>query len=804
MRFEITPEGDNALPVVRVLPQDEVGRLEGYNGVGKTLAATLLQICTGIQPIVTSEQQARWEGLRDGLGRLKVTAEGLAGGRRIEWRLDSRLWPPDVRKAIEVDDAWFEIDIDGERAALADVRSLVRVERIAGSEGLLETLADEAEAERAKVEAFGTRISERRERLEQIVSALASFLRPVEPGAYADQEQTVEDARRVAEDVLTSRTANTERVRALQGAIELRDQLAELEAAGPDLERQVDAMVSQIAERQLRSTAVLDEIKARSPTAAQSAEARQQLQSANRSLKRANTRLANASEALATVAASGGLDDVEHAEDELDKTRAALVQAQERRKALTTRPEMLELLAAFDGPLRLAQNRQLGSQILMLDSATPGREWTVDEVYDALGERRDALRAAPTTPAVEEVEREIDALAERVEHLQRVPRLRAALDTAQRSMRTASGRVKELNEKAQNPASGKIAALEKELEGINEELIALGAEQARLERRRQDMAAGRTPGEVRKLLQQRLTDLGLPESELESVLDAELNEAEKRQGAYAEADEELRRQSADLASMREQVNRLVAGLHDREEFAWLASEPAGLVPDAAREFASKLEALERLASAVRTADARLESVRQAPLSLGFALGALARELRGARDDATPPLMPAMRTWLEGRATNWFAEESVRSFVLPEAEGDVVVDLEGRRVLGHEADGSPIAKPLEGFSSGEQAFAFTQAQLALLDHRPGTNSAHRIVILDEFGAFIAAHGRRHLATQLRHWAEAHPSDQIVVILPTTQDYRALAASASKERRKRLLDHVADLERDGYFVAAFEDP
>ena len=176
MRFEITPEGDNLLPLVTHLPSEQVSQLEGYNGVGKTLTAIVLQICTGTQPVITSEQQARWEGLREGLGRIRVIADELADGRTIEWHLDSRLWPADVTRAIEVTDEWFAVSVDGRAASLAEAQQVLGVERIAGTDGLLETLADEADAERARVEAFGLRVADRREELEQLVSELAAFL----------------------------------------------------------------------------------------------------------------------------------------------------------------------------------------------------------------------------------------------------------------------------------------------------------------------------------------------------------------------------------------------------------------------------------------------------------------------------------------------------------------------------------------------------------------------------------------------------------------------------------------------------
>ena len=803
MRFSIAPEGDNELPVVASLPAEQVGRLEGYNGIGKTLAATVLQICTGTQPFLTADQQARWEGLRDGLGQMTVTAEGLRDGRSLRWRLDSRLWPVDVTKALEVTDEWFEIELDGQPATLAETRALLRVERIAGNEGLLETIAEEADTERGKIEAFIARTSARQDALERTIGSLATFLRPVEPGAYEAQALRAHKEKAVVEEALVTLTEANDRVRDLQDVIELRDQLAELQVAGPGLDQHAAALVDQIAERQHDSARILEEIKALSPSAARTADAAKSLSAANSALKRANTRLNNASETLSSTAAVAGLEDVELAETALEVCRAELDDTQDRRKALTSRPELLDLLGSFDGPLRLAQNQDLGRQIVMVDPLTPDRQWTIDEVYEALGKQREALVGAPTLPAVESVERETASLEQRFKALSQIPRLRDALEGAQRGMRTATARVRQLNEDAENPASGKIQELEWSLEKLNAALLPLGAEQARVDRRRADLASGRTPEEVGLALARRLERLSLEPQVLEAARDDALDSADRAQEAYRVADEHSRREASQLASMTEQMNRLIIGLHDRPELEWLTRQGGVPIPAPGEGFDAKRAGLERLAAAVRDADDRLGLQRARPLSVSFALEALARELRGARKDGTPELMGVMRNWLEHRAAAWFDTESVRRFVLPEVAGSVMVDLQTRTVFGHQANGSPVSKPLEGFSSGEQAFAFTQAQLALLDHRRSQSTAQLLVILDEFGAFIAARGRQQLAAQLHQWAKAHPFDQVLVILPTTQDYEALARSASQDLRPRLMQYASDLSEREYFIGPFED-
>ncbi len=507
---------------------------------------------------------------------------------------------------------------------------------------------------------------------------------------------------------------------------------------------------------------------------------------------------------LATAAARAGLEDPTRAERELEKVEEEIASHESKRRELTSRPEMLDLLTRFDQPLFFAQNNDLGGQIILVDPITAGRSWTVSEVYDGIGERRESLQTTPVSPVVEEVEEVLERLGNRTLALKNVPQLREDVDKAREKLGRSSERVKELLEQAENPGRNRIESLQNELDSINNELIRLGGDQARLERRREDLAGGATSDELRARLSLKLETLGLKEDALDGSLEEQMAALSDVQARYAKADEDARRESVELAGVHEQINRLVVGLQERTEFQWLVNGNADLVPALDSAFEYKLTRVEELARLVRAADSRLEQLRQTPLSVVDALGVLARELRGGREDTTPQHLAAMRRWLETRAAEWFKAPSVREFVLPEADNGVTVDLLTRRVLGHRGDGSPIAKPLEGFSSGEQAFAFTQAQLALLDHQQAQHAKQRLVVLDEFGAFIADRGRRQLAAQLRQWAQAHPHDQIMVILPAIQDYASLARSATDERRRALEEHAAELSDHEYFIAPFDEP
>jgi len=116
---------------------------------------------------------------------------------------------------------------------------------------------------------------------------------------------------------------------------------------------------------------------------------------------------------------------------------------------------------------------------------------------------------------------------------------------------------------------------------------------------------------------------------------------------------------------------------------------------------------------------------------------------------------------------------VRQELLPNAIGEIAVDVERREVTWTERDATR-SRPLDAFSSGEQAFAYTRARLAVLDEQ--AKPLNRLIALDEFGAFIAHDRLAGLLAYLRDRTRDHPEDQVVVILPLSRDYTQLASNA----------------------------
>lgn len=77
MHFEIDANCKRGLRIIREIPNYEISRIEGYNGIGKSSALRLLELCTGSQPY--RGQDRLWESFREQLVHATVRVEQDVG-----------------------------------------------------------------------------------------------------------------------------------------------------------------------------------------------------------------------------------------------------------------------------------------------------------------------------------------------------------------------------------------------------------------------------------------------------------------------------------------------------------------------------------------------------------------------------------------------------------------------------------------------------------------------------------------------------------------------------------------------------
>lgn len=137
MRFTFSRRAESGLPVIPIIPDHRLSTIEGRNGIGKTLAARILEFVSGEQPFVALPKA--WESFCEDLGVLTVTIDQFPGGETVRCELDSSSWRG--RTEANCVTAPGEVFINDKSADWETARALIQVRRIAGDEGLGETLA---------------------------------------------------------------------------------------------------------------------------------------------------------------------------------------------------------------------------------------------------------------------------------------------------------------------------------------------------------------------------------------------------------------------------------------------------------------------------------------------------------------------------------------------------------------------------------------------------------------------------------------------------------------------------------------
>jgi hypothetical protein len=121
----------------------------------------------------------------------------------------------------------------------------------------------------------------------------------------------------------------------------------------------------------------------------------------------------------------------------------------------------------------------------------------------------------------------------------------------------------------------------------------------------------------------------------------------------------------------------------------------------------------------------------------------------------------------------------------------LLDLEAKWKIGSEER----SRPFEAFSSGEQVFAYTRARIERAEEIGAT---HKVIALDEFGAFLARDRLERLARYLRDAVVGKIADQVVIVVPLAADYKKQADETNGELQKRFRHRTEEIERRDYFT------
>lgn len=794
MRFRIeAPEASAGLRVIPEIPSYNMCHVEGQNGIGKTVAAHLLELATGQQPYEGAP--AAWRALKASLGAATILVDGLPGGQ-LEVRLHPEGWPEEPEPIGE----WVgSRSFGGEDIALEDVRRLLQVFRISGDDTFEGTVATRLSRESATVERVADKLQLRLSALEPNLRALDGMMSRAGPQQLAQDRLRASHLEQQLQEAEKGLSRHRLAVEQLEGAALARRRLQAVEDETPMLKSRLDEIEKEIKradEEQAELEAERTELQVSVERALGLADA---IKTAEQRRKRRATRLRNLEITAQRQSQDLGVTDSQEAvEAELAVGEIELEGLKVQRVALDATDRMREVGDDISEPLEWAMREGLRDQVVA--HLEDSRELRVGDLHSAVERRRAELDLLSPIDAVTDLDRDIRMVRERLTHLRG---LRDTLVKKERQAELLQESVEELEslvDRQSSDVTDRYREITQHQQANSEQLQAMLRESVQLGHQLEVLSGGRSPEDLRAELHIALSRAGL---KAEVDLEGELHDA---RGLFQRGEQSVAELRAALSSARRavtareaEIQRVSEQLLTREEFSWVRLAAAPLSAD--------LDGSQVEAFLARLDDARARAYEQL-YELRDVIDRLAQSVRGVaravdqRQQAARPSATSLEDEVRGvfakRLRTELDQSEIRNALF---DGGVLesIDLERLEATWRLSDGEVRSRPLEAFSSGEQAFAYTRA---MIERVGDVEASRKLVILDEFGAFIARDRLERLALYLSDRIINYVADQVVIILPLAVDYAKQVNLTTGPLRERIDARATAVQRDGYFTEQFD--
>lgn len=799
MHFDIDAQGRRGLRVIEEIPDIDLCRLEGYNGIGKTSAVRLLQLCAGIQPYSITEGRT-WRAFRNHLTSARVVATGLQGASRIEWVLEPSAWPDSPEP---LGDRIGEIRIDGRKVRSQDLTDLLHVHRIAGDETFTETLASQAASTGVGVLNWiepGGLGWDRLERLDHSLADVEALLTQYDSERierFRVDRNTAENAQREAAEVRERRKAVEKRAQLLSEALQLADQLEEVRGRGPGLEKQLEDLEQQLARLETERERLHGEITAMGEREQRDKQAREEFQKAERLLGRRQAELDRARSNLSAISVRVGVPpDNKTISTARTAATTQLQQLLNEQSRVNRTPLVIDLAQELAARLRNAEESGLADELLVA-STSERLELTVQQLRVGLQRQVVDRAAQEQTEESERIASEVEQARLRIQQIGQAYSASKEVAGAEDLLRRAEVRMQKASSALSPDTATALQSLLEARNRLEQQLSDLSTRRGQLQHARSLLGGGHTE----ETLTERLTAAARAAGVAPSALRAELTLVEQQldQLRMAEADAQRR-----ARHLEQQISEYVLGsertigiLRQDPSYEWLRDTVA-LASAADRDIEERLRFLARLKDALDGSRNRLLTFRRQVSAIGRALKQLGEQLRGGAAEPNDWLR-VVQLWLADEVGRWFDHDDVREALFPGGR-DIRLDLT-EMTVSWTADSELQTRPLHAFSSGEQVFAYTRARMARLD-LADDGAANRLIVLDEFGAFMAADRMRRLAGYLQDRRERFAQDQIVVILPLAAELQVSPEDedvlSSGIENGEMAERRRQLRKRGYFA------
>ena len=515
-----------------------------------------------------------------------------------------------------------------------------------------------------------------------------------------------------------------------------------------------------------------------------------ELKNAQRTLKRNREYLSSAVNAASSLAAELEVEPTREAwEGAVSVLQQQIEDLTNRQISMDAAPAMRSLLDDVSRRLHEGEGRGLADQVA-LDDPEIDLQLTVSEVRVGFGTRRAQLEGQPPPPEARAVSEQLEGARDR---LARLIVLEENLESVKRYQRLVS-KNEERVDQALPAADSRVLAELKQLEvqrrQFDDELLKLGADRAVL-CQQLSILGEEAPDVIESRLAALLNGLGLAQDALPTAITRAQESESKARIRLGESRHRLVTTRREVARAEADVKRTTRSLGASGDLRWMGKALWPVqVPSDGVPLEEQLTVIGRAQKKIAAVIERLGTHRTQLAAIAAALRGIGRQLRG-QDAEAVMYVRELELWFGDQFSEWFNSERVRKELLPEADDRITVDVRELQVRWLEKN-SERSRPLEAFSSGEQAFAYTRARLGVLDQEID-RAPNRLIVLDEFGAFIAHDRLSGLVDYLRKRATDHPQDQVLVVLPLSHDYASEASSSvgkPKENLERLAKQIEE--------------
>lgn len=789
MRFVIDSHTIDGLKVIPEVPNISPCMIEGQNGIGKTVAIQLLQLISGQIPAALETHPGLWASLRDRLRATSVEIEQLKDGRTLKIVFSPGEWDDEPPETVG---EWLgTATIDGKKATIAECSELLSVTRIAGDEDLEDTLRRRIDILTSQFGSVAGLARARGAQIEKLLADIAPDFQRADPTDLKRDEKLLRDAE---EEFRNTKAEAVAADNALHGLLRALETKRHLEAAGlavgklvarrNELVSAIKALEADLERKEAEATDAEDALATGNDTQKKLADAERTLRYRQ---KRAANLLREARSWATALVINPSASEITRA---LEACNAELTELQERYRQLDNTALVRGLIEEVTLPIKsVAQDAGDQPLIRMAEG-----ELTVSETLEGMSLRHRELADQPQPSELRELTTEIDNLKQRRQGLHTLGEKVEALSTMEE-------RVEQADEEAE-VASRQAEQASEAAQLVRETHQAIGAVQEALTKANAELASvqqqiggiGATSKEDAELdLQAALEALGLERDQLDEAEGAArqlLAEADNRVNELANSITAIRRR---LTTRNIEIGLLIERMQENSHYTWLM-EAAPNLPARLTEVESRYEAFARLRKAVLDAnEAAYRSAEFLDNLVGIAQNFFnaAKPKSDQEQDLKQTLRPAFEAVVDQRLRDTLNKQKIRDAIFDGAEV-IAVEASTRQLSLRDAEGNISHRPMEGFSSGERAYAFTQARIA--DLEPPTKP-NRLLVLDEFGSYVAADRLPDLADFLAHEVQG-VADQVLVILPLHVDYRKELDSTVGKLRAQYEERLAQIDERGY--------